>query len=107
MSAKQLNWRQAQWSLYLAWFDFLLHHKLGKSMGKPDVLSWQADHGTGEDNNSDITLLTPKFFAVQALKGLQTVGPELDILHGIRKDSQDPEEELVAKAVKELCKSST
>ena len=38
ISAKQLNWRQAWWSLYLVWFDFLLHHKLGKLMGKPDAL---------------------------------------------------------------------
>jgi hypothetical protein len=107
MSAKQLNRRQARWSLYLARFDFLLHHKPGKSMGKPDALSRRADHGTGEDDNSDITLLTPKFFAVRALEGLQTVGPEVDILRDIRKGSRDPEEEPVAKAVKELRKSST
>ena len=39
MAAKQLNRRQAWWSLYLLQFDFLLHHRPGKSMGKPDVLS--------------------------------------------------------------------
>jgi len=69
MSAKQLNRRQARWSLYLAQFNFLLHHKPGKSMGKPDALSWRADHGThiGQCNNyltylnvviNDITLIT-------------------------------------------------
>jgi hypothetical protein len=39
MMAKQLNCRQARWSLYLSRFDFVLHHKPGKSMGKPDALS--------------------------------------------------------------------
>ena len=38
-SAKKLNRRQARWSLYLARFDFVLHHRPGKSMGKPDALS--------------------------------------------------------------------
>ena len=68
-------------------FDFLLHHKPGKSMGKPDALSRRADHGTSEGDNSDITLHTPKLFAIQALEGLQVVGPELDILQDICKGS--------------------
>ena len=107
MLAKQLNRRQARWSLYLARFDFLLHHKPGRSMGKPDALSRRADHGTGEGDNSNITLLTPKLFAVRALEGLQIAGPEVDILRDIRKGSRDPEEEPIAKAVKELRKSAT
>jgi len=107
MSAKQLNQRQARWSLYLARFNFLLHHKPGKSMGKPDALSRHADHGTGKGDNSDITLLTPKFFMVHALEGLKVAGAEVDILRDIRAGSQDPQEEPVAKAVKELRKSST
>jgi len=39
MTAKQLNQRQARWSLYLSRFDFVLQHKPGKSMGKPDARS--------------------------------------------------------------------
>jgi hypothetical protein len=81
MSAKQLNRRQARWSLYLTQFNFLLHHRPGKSMGKPEVLSWRADHGTGADDNSNIMLLTPKLFAVRALEGLEFTSLELDILH--------------------------
>jgi hypothetical protein len=57
MSAKQLNRRQAWWSLYLTRFDFLLHHRSGKSMGKLDALSQRADHGTSTDDNSNILLL--------------------------------------------------
>jgi len=83
MTAKQLNRRQARWSLYLSRFDFMLQHRPGKSMGKPDALSRRSDHGTGADDNSDVVLLTPKLFAVRALEGLEFTGPEQDIL--IRK----------------------
>jgi hypothetical protein len=38
-TAKKLNRRQARWSLFLARFDFILHHQPGKSMGKSDALS--------------------------------------------------------------------
>jgi len=83
MTAKQLNRRQARWSLYLSRFDFVLQHKPRKSMGKPNALSRRSDHGTGADNNSDIVLLTPKLFAVHALEGLEFTGPEQDILRDI------------------------
>jgi hypothetical protein len=38
---QKLNWCQVRWLLYLSRFDFMLHHKPGWSMGKPDVLSRQ------------------------------------------------------------------
>jgi len=88
-------------------FDFVLQHKPGKSMGKPDALSRRSDHGTGADNNSDIVLLTPKLFAVRALEGLQFTGPEQDILRDIRQGTRQPKEEPVARAAQELRKSST
>jgi len=80
MTAKQLNQRQARWSLYLSCFNFTLHHKPGKSMGKLDTLSCRSDHGTGANDNSDVMLLTPKLFVVCALEGLQFTGLEQDIL---------------------------
>jgi len=107
MTAKQLNRGQAQWSLYLSRFDFALHHKPGRSMGKPDALSCRSDHGTGADDNSDIMLLTPKLFAVHALEGLQFTGPEQDILRDIQQGTKQPKEEPVARAAQELRKSST
>ena len=67
MMAKKLNWRQARWSLLLARFDFLLHHRPGKTMGKSDALSQRVDHGTGMEDNQNLTLLTPNLFAIQAL----------------------------------------
>jgi len=48
MMAKKLNCCQARWSLHLARFDFLLHHRPGRAMGKPDALSRRADHGNGD-----------------------------------------------------------
>jgi hypothetical protein len=80
MSAKKLNRRQACWSLTLARFDFVMHHRLGKTMGKSDALSRRADHGDGSEDNRDLTLLTSNFFAVRALEGLEVVGQEHDLL---------------------------
>jgi hypothetical protein len=101
MSAKKLNRRQARWSLFLARFDFQSHHRPGKSMGKSVALSRRADHGTGSDDNSNITLLTPGFFAVRALEGLKAVGEERDLLKDVRKTTRDSEhEEAIAKVVK-------
>ena len=67
-TAKKLNRRQARWSLYLSRFDFSLHHRPGKSSGKPDALSRRPDHGKGEDDNKDVVLLKPELFKIQALK---------------------------------------
>jgi len=39
MTAKKLNCKQAQWSLYLARFNFMLYFKPRKFMDKPDILS--------------------------------------------------------------------
>jgi len=64
MTAKKLNWRQARWSLLLARFDFIMHHRPSKSMGKTDALSRWSDHGTGSEDNDNMVLLTPNFFAV-------------------------------------------
>jgi hypothetical protein len=79
MSAKKLNRRQARWSLTMARFDFVMHHRPGKSMGKSDALSRRADHGSGLDDNRDITLLTPNFFAVR-------VRGRLSLREGITSD---------------------
>src|ERR1700761_3855867 len=108
MTAKKLNRRQVQWSLLLARFDFLLHHRPGKTMGKSDALSRRSDHGSGLDDNQNLTLLTPRLFAVRALEGIQVTGEEKDILKEIRHGMEaENQEEVVVKAVKELKKSST
>ena len=83
MAAKKLNRRQARWSLLLARFDFILHHRPGKTMGKSDALSWRADHRTRTEDNQNITLLTPDLFAIRALEGLEASGEEKDLLKQI------------------------
>ena len=87
-------------------FDFILHHRHGKTMGKSDVLSRRSDHGTSMRDNQDLILLTLGLFATRALEGLQVVGEEKDILKEIRygMDIED-QEEVVVKAIKELKKS--
>jgi len=57
MTAKKLNRRQARWSLHLARFDFLLHHRPERTMGKLDALSRKADHGNRASDNENIVLL--------------------------------------------------
>jgi len=64
MMAKKLDRRQARWSLFLARFDFIMHHRPSKSMGKTDALSHRSNHGTGSEDNNNMVLLTPNFFAV-------------------------------------------
>lgn len=107
MSAKKLNRRQARWSLFLSRFHFSLHHRPGTKSLKPDALSRRPDHGKGENDNDNITLLKPELFRIQALKqgqsGLTT--QENALLKEIRgaKDLDDS----VIKAVTELQKSGS
>jgi hypothetical protein len=102
MTAKKLNRRQARWSLFLSRFNFTLHHRPGKQSLKPDLLSRRSDHGKGENDNSDIVLLKPEFFQIQALKQghILLTGEESDLLKRIR-DAKDFDESVV-KAVEEL-----
>jgi hypothetical protein len=101
--AQKLNRRQARWSLYLSRFDFTLHHRPGRSMGKPDALSRRADHGSGHDDNSNVTLLNPTLFRIHALSGLDIAGEEREILRDIRRTLRnDTLEEPIAKAAREL-----
>ena len=107
MSAKKLNRQQARWSLTLARFDFLMHHRPGETIGKSDALSCHADHGLGAEDNHNITLLTPNFFAVRALEGLEMEGQERELLKLIRKETRDGELEVTVGKVAEALKSST
>ncbi|KAF8633524.1 hypothetical protein AX17_004426 [Amanita inopinata Kibby_2008] len=106
MSAKKLNRRQARWSLVLSRFDFTLTHRPGQSMGKPDSLSRCADHGQGRDDNQGIMLLKPSLFVIRATEGVETDGPEKQLLEEVRHHNREGHmEEAVAKAWKELTKS--
>jgi hypothetical protein len=100
---QKLNRRQARWSLYLSQFDFTLYHRPGKSMGKPNALSQRADHGSGSNDNSNLTLLGPELFRIHALSGLAIEGEEKTIAKDIRLSLRDGNlEEPVARAAREL-----
>jgi len=57
MTAKKLNRHQARWSLHLTRFDFLLHYRPRRAMGKPDALSRRADHRNRASDNENMVLL--------------------------------------------------
>ena len=62
----------------------------------------------GVKDNNNMILLTPDFFTLQALEGLEVLGEEKDILKEIWWEMQfGSKEEVVIKAIKELMKSST
>src|ERR1700719_1638470 len=109
MSAKKLNRRQARWSLYLSRFDFSMHHRPGRSMGKSDALSRRADHGTGTGDNDNMTLLCPECVATRAIwatTGLSIEGEERDILQKIHEENHAGfQEDAVVKAITELQKT--
>src|SRR6202789_1056477 len=106
MTAKKLNRRQARWSLYLSRFDFVMHHRPGKSMGKSDALSRRSDHSNGADDNHDTTLLRPEFFAIRALDGITFEGAEKELLREIRRGVRDGKsEDAVMLAMKDLERS--
>ena len=105
--AKKLNRRQARWSLHLARFDFLLHHRPRRTMGKPDALSRRANHRNGAADNENIVLLRPEFLAMRALEGVELAGVEQKILSDIRKGNRNGnQEEPIAKAARELRSSA-
>jgi hypothetical protein len=49
-------------------------------MGKPDALSRQADHGSGQGDNDNLTLLAPELFRIHVLAGIRLEGDERNIL---------------------------
>jgi len=99
MTAKKLNCHQACWFLHLARFDFMLHYRPRRTMGKPDALSRRADYGNRASDNEDVVLLRPEFLAVHATEGVELTGVEQKILSDIRKGNQNgDQEEPIAKA---------
>jgi len=99
MMSQKLNRRQARWALYLSWFNFMLKHVPGKSMGKVDGLSRRLDWQKGvEKGNKDQTLIKPEW-----IRGMEMLMQEEDLKERIRK-AQEGNEKIV-KAVEELKKA--
>jgi hypothetical protein len=74
-------------------------------MGKLDALSRWADHGSGQGDNDNLTLLAPELFWIHALAGARLEGDERNILQEVQCSLRDDaQEESVAKAARELRK---
>jgi hypothetical protein len=72
-------------------------------MGKPDALSRQANHGSGQVDNNNLMLLAPELFWIHALTGTRLEGKECNILREVQRSLKDGvQEEAVAKAAREL-----
>ena len=110
MKAQKLNWRQAQWALYLSRFDFTLKHVPGTKMGKADRLSRRLDWKVGVENDNDNQIIIKDNWLCR-LEKVIIEGPEVDILEKIKKArSRDKDivrvvEELKKAKVKELQES--
>jgi len=84
MKVQKLNWRQAQWALYLSRFDFNLKNVLGTRMGKVDGLSRRLDWKVGvEKDNENQVLIKDNWIC--SLQEVVIKGPELDIVEKIKK----------------------
>ncbi|SJL15199.1 uncharacterized protein ARMOST_18685 [Armillaria ostoyae] len=67
---QKLNRRQARWVTELAEYHFILKHKPGTANVKADLLSRRSDHDQGEDDNGDITVLSPEHFRAMIMPTL-------------------------------------
>jgi hypothetical protein len=67
----------------------MLHHKPGQSMGEPNALSRWADHGSGQGDNDNLTLIAPELFWIHALAGARFQGDEWNILQKVRRSLKD------------------
>ena len=96
MTSQKLNWRQAQWTLYLLCFNFTLKHIPGKSIGKADRLSQRADwQEEVENNNEDRTLIR-----LEGVRGVETLVEDRSLRKKIKKVQKGDKK--VVKAVEEL-----
>ncbi|KAL5524986.1 hypothetical protein ACEPAF_8855 [Sanghuangporus sanghuang] len=85
---QKLNHRQAHWQLDLAKFNFTLVHKPpGKTLGKANLLSCQADYDKGKWDNEDVTFVKKEWL----VRG--TVQTSRDILINKIREAQREEDE--------------
>ena len=102
MKAQKLNQRQAQWTLYLSRFDFMLKHILGTKMGKADGLSGRLDWKVGVENNNDNQVFIKDNWICR-VQEVVIEGPKVDILEKIKKARSKNED--VVRVVEEMKKA--
>lgn len=68
--------------------DFILHHCLGKSIGKPDILSWRPDYGNSLYDNENMILLKLEYLTVYTLKELRFEEEKYNLLINIYQETK-------------------
>ncbi len=68
---QKVNRRQAQWITKLAEYHFTLHHKASTTNKKADLLSQQADHDQGQDDNNQVIVLSPEHFKAMIMPTIE------------------------------------
>ena len=63
---RDLNRRQAQWSLYLSQFTFKVTYRKGESMQADALSRFSMDHDSDREDNRQITVILPKHFQTVA-----------------------------------------
>ena len=102
IKVQKLNYRQAQWALYLLRFDFTLKHVPDIKMGKADELSRWLDWKVGVENDNDNqALINDKW--IHSLEEVVIEGPEIDIVEKIKKARSKDKE--VIRIVEEMKKA--
>ncbi len=74
---RDLNRRQARWSLYLSRFTFKVTYKKGESMQADALSRFSKDHVSDRDDNRQLQVLGPKYFLAAAHSHFR---PEIDSL---------------------------
>ncbi|QRW17417.1 Retrotransposable element Tf2 protein [Rhizoctonia solani] len=94
MQARTFNRQHARWRIFLSDFNFEIHYRPGKQLGKPDALSRQSDY---VDNPSEPEVMLPaEVFANTSQEELEIV---TEVRSKLREDpSLDP---IIQKAYKD------
>jgi len=93
MSNQKLNYRQAQWALYLSRFDFVLKHIAGSKIGKVDGLSRRPDWEVGvERDNEEQVLVKKEWLETKRIRVVEVIIEGVDLLDKVRKcEARDDE----------------
>jgi len=91
MKAQKLNYRQAQWALYLSRFDFTLKYVPGTKIGKANGLSRQLDWKVGVEKDNDNQVFIKDNW-IRSLEEVVIEEPEVDIVEKIKKARSKNEE---------------
>jgi hypothetical protein len=74
---RDLNRRQARWSLYLSRFTFKVLYKKGELMQADALSRFSKDHVSDRDDNRQVQVLGPQYFLAAAHAHFR---PEVDSL---------------------------